>query len=96
MKFNSDLTIKQAMELHPKAREVFAGFHLGGCSHCGISEFETIAQVCEGYGVPVEMLIDTLNTLFETEVKPEEKPIDEFALKLQMENLNKETNLGNG
>jgi hypothetical protein len=54
------------MQLHPRAREVFAGFHLGGCSHCGISEFETIAQVTEGYGVPMEMLLGALNSLLET------------------------------
>lgn len=63
--FKPEMTIAQAMELHPKAREVFAGFHLGGCAHCHISEFETIQQVCEGYGVPVEMLIDTLETLMD-------------------------------
>jgi hybrid cluster-associated redox disulfide protein len=63
--FTPEMTVAQAMEAHPKAREVFAGFHLGGCAHCAISEFETIQQVCDGYGVPVEMLIDTLESLAE-------------------------------
>jgi hybrid cluster-associated redox disulfide protein len=65
--FNADMTIGEAMQLHPRAREVFAGFHLGGCSHCSISEFETIRQVCEGYGVPAEMLISSLNSLSQLE-----------------------------
>ena len=65
--FNADMTIGEAMQLHPRAREVFAGFHLGGCSHCAVSEFETVRQVCEGYGVPVEMLISSLNSLAEME-----------------------------
>ena len=63
--FHAGMTIHQAMEAHPRAREVFAGFHLGGCSHCGIAEYETIQQVCEGYGVPVEQLLDTLNGLMQ-------------------------------
>ena len=65
-KFHADMTVGEAMQLHPRAREVFAGFHLGGCSHCGISEFETIAQVTEGYGVPTDMILGALNSLFES------------------------------
>ena len=65
--FNENMTVGEAIQLHPRAREVFAGFHLGGCSHCAISEFETIAQVCQGYGVPAEMLISSLNSLAEME-----------------------------
>jgi hybrid cluster-associated redox disulfide protein len=61
------MTVGEAMQLHPRAREVFAGFHLGGCAHCSISEFETIRQICEGYGVPGEMLISSLNSLAELE-----------------------------
>lgn len=61
--FQADMTVGQAMQLHPRAREVFAGFHLGGCAHCSISEFETIGQICEGYGVPVDMLLGALNGL---------------------------------
>ncbi len=66
--FSADMTVGHAMGLHPRAREVFAGFHLGGCAHCAISEFETIGQICEGYGVPAEMLLGALNSL--NEVQP--------------------------
>ena len=65
--FNPDMSVGEAMQLHPRAREVFAGFHLGGCAHCAISEFETIRQICDGYGVPVEMLISSLNSLADME-----------------------------
>ena len=63
--FNKDMTVSEAMLIHPKARDVFSGFHLGGCSHCAVSEYETIEQVCNGYGVPVDMLLGTLNSLLE-------------------------------
>jgi len=62
-KFNKEMTIAEAQSIHPRAREVFAGYHLGGCAHCSIAEFETIEQVCDGYGVPVEALLEALESL---------------------------------
>ena len=61
--FISDMTVGSAMALHPNARWVFASYHLGGCSHCAISSEETIAQVAEGYGVPLDKLLEDLNSL---------------------------------
>lgn len=65
-KFNGEMTVGNAMSTHPNARWVFASYHLGGCSHCAISEEETIAQVAEGYGVPLDKLVEDLNALFDT------------------------------
>lgn len=59
----ADMTVAEALESRKRAREVFAGYHLGGCSHCQISEYETVAQVCDGYGVPTQVLLDALNAL---------------------------------
>ena len=64
--FNKDMTVGAAMTLHPNARWVFASYHLGGCSHCAISNEETIEQVAEGYGVPLDKLVDDLNSLLQT------------------------------
>ena len=61
--FNLDMTINEAMSMHPRVAEVFAAFHLGGCAHCGISQVETIGQVCAAYGVDGEYLIDVLEDL---------------------------------
>lgn len=63
--FSQDMTVEQAFRTHAGARRVFAKFHLGGCSHCSISETETIAQVSEGYGIPLPMLMDELERLFQ-------------------------------
>jgi len=65
--FNKDMTVGQAMALHPNARWVFASYHLGGCSHCAISNEETIEQVAEGYGVPLDKLVEDLNSLLVAE-----------------------------
>jgi len=56
--FDKNLTVEQAFKTHAGARRVFARFHLGGCSNCAISETETIEQVSEGYGIPLNVLMD--------------------------------------
>ena len=61
--FSLDMTIGEAMSIHPRVAEVFAAFHLGGCSHCGINQYETIGQVCAGYGVDADMLLEVLEGL---------------------------------
>lgn len=70
-KFTLDMKVGEAMKLHPKAQFVFAGYHLGGCSHCSISEHETIEQVCYGYGIPPEELLESLNSLLEEGEDPD-------------------------
>lgn len=65
--FVKEMTVGAAMSTHPNARWVFASYHLGGCSHCAISSEETIEQVAEGYGVPLDKLIDDLNSLLSDE-----------------------------
>jgi len=62
--FNKDMTVENAFRTHAGAKRVFAKFHLGGCSHCAISETETIEQVSEGYGIPLPMLMSELEALF--------------------------------
>jgi hypothetical protein len=59
------MTVDQAFHLHAGARRVFAGFHLGGCSNCAISESHTIGAVSEDYGIPLPMLLESLNALFD-------------------------------
>jgi len=66
--FNGDMMVSEAMAIHPRVRDVFQGYHLGGCSHCAISEFESIKTVAEGYGVPVETLLGALEGLFDMPV----------------------------
>lgn len=72
--FHRDMTVGDAMNTHPNARWVFASYHLGGCSHCAISNEETIEQVAEGYGVPLDKLLEDLNALLEPAPAAEEPP----------------------
>jgi hybrid cluster-associated redox disulfide protein len=68
--FRPDMPVAEAMAMHPRVAEVFAAFHLGGCSHCGIASFETIEQVCMAYGVDQEVLLEVLEGLMD---KPAEE-----------------------
>lgn len=70
--FNPDMTVADAMAMHPRVAEVFAAFHLGGCSHCGISQVETIGQVCMGYGVDINILLEVLEELMAKQVESEQ------------------------
>jgi len=63
--FNLDMTIAEAMQVHPRASEVFAAFHLGGCAHCHINQVETLGQVCQGYGIDPNTLLEVLEDLME-------------------------------
>jgi hybrid cluster-associated redox disulfide protein len=63
-RFFKEMTVGEAMQVHTEAGLVFSSYHLGGCSHCSINELETIEQVCQGYGVEVEVLVESLNNLF--------------------------------
>jgi hypothetical protein len=64
-RFTPEMTVDEAFKLHAGARRVFAGFHLGGCSNCAISESHTIGAISDDYGIPLPMLLDSLNALFE-------------------------------
>lgn len=66
--FHPDMPIAEAMSIHPRVAEVFAAFRLGGCSHCGVSQHETIGQVTMAYGVDTDTLLEVLEDL----IKPQE------------------------
>lgn len=63
--FTGQTTVGESLRIHPEAGLVLASFHLGGCSHCGINEIETLEQVCMGYGVPLDALLASMNALLE-------------------------------
>jgi rhodanese-related sulfurtransferase len=45
--FSPDMTMHDLLEAMPGARRaLFAKYHIGGCSSCGFSPAETVAEVC--------------------------------------------------
>jgi hybrid cluster-associated redox disulfide protein len=61
--FQSHTVVADALAMHPKARWVFAAYHLGGCNGCNLAQEETLAQVAEGYRISLEKLLEDLNSL---------------------------------
>jgi hybrid cluster-associated redox disulfide protein len=62
-KFDATMTVGDALAAHPHARWVFAAYHVGGCNGCSRIDDETIAEVAEGYRLPLEKFLHDLNSL---------------------------------
>ncbi len=65
LKFSPEMTIAEAMEVHPQVVQVLASFHLGGCSHCAVSDVDTIEGACQSYGIDQSALMTALNQLID-------------------------------
>ena len=63
LRFQPATIVEDALRLHPKARWVFAAYHIGGCSGCSNASRETLAEVAAGYRIPLESLLADLNGL---------------------------------
>ncbi len=61
--FDPAMTIAEALSVHPKVGEVLTDFHLGGCSHCSVSDVDTIQGACQTYGIDLDALMSALNAL---------------------------------
>lgn len=61
--FNPKMTIAEALAVHPRVNDVLASFHLGGCSHCAVSDVDTIEGACQTYGIDQAALMQALNGL---------------------------------
>ena len=61
--FTKDMKVSHALVLHPRTRAVFSEFNLNGCSGCVIAEYETLEQICDGYGIPIDEFMKKLNSL---------------------------------
>jgi hybrid cluster-associated redox disulfide protein len=56
----SSMKITDAIAIDPRIRDVFAQFHLGGCSACAVNEEHTIEQAAMSYGVDLDRLMAAL------------------------------------
>jgi hybrid cluster-associated redox disulfide protein len=63
LKFDPAMTISAAMAMHPRVVDVLANFHLGGCSHCAISDVDTLEGACQSYGIDQAALMQALDAL---------------------------------
>lgn len=61
--FDSTMTVREAIELDPRAADVMAAFHIGGCSSCAVSADDTLQFAAEGNGQSAQRLVAALNKL---------------------------------
>lgn len=64
-RFGPQTIVAEALQMHPKARWVFAAYQLSGCSGCGSADHETLEEVADGYRIPLARLLADLNGLLE-------------------------------
>ena len=60
--FRLDMTVAEAMHVTPRAAGVLATFNIGGCAQCHMASVETLEQVCSGYGIEPDTLMDALES----------------------------------
>jgi hybrid cluster-associated redox disulfide protein len=63
LRFKPATIVADALAIHPKARWVFAAYHIGGCSGCSEASRETLEEVASSYRIPLEGLLRDLNAL---------------------------------
>lgn len=81
--FHMDMTVAEALALHPQAGTVMAQFHLGGCSSCSISDSHVLGPAAESYGVDITRLLAALNNLLDGGSIPEKQPRPEGLLAIE-------------
>jgi hybrid cluster-associated redox disulfide protein len=84
LNFSPEMTIADAMQVHPKVSEVLASFHLGSCSHCAVSDVDTIQGACQSYGIDQKALMTALNQLVDPQSGGSTGPIKVANMKLEL------------
>jgi hybrid cluster-associated redox disulfide protein len=84
LSFTPSMTIKEAMEVHPRVGEVLASYHLGGCSQCAVSDVDTIEGACRTYGIDQPALMGALSHLIDASSGGSTGPIKTSGLKVEL------------
>jgi hypothetical protein len=62
VEFTAESKMTDVLQKRPYVRAVLMQeFHIGGCSHCGFDANDTVRQVAEDNGVPVDRLLAAIN-----------------------------------
>jgi len=60
-RITADTVMADAIRANPNLPVILMRFHIGGCSLCGFEPEDSVAQVAEDNGVPLERLLQALN-----------------------------------
>ena len=63
LEITPEMRIEEVVAAHPRAQQILAGFHLGGCSSCSIDDNQTLGEAVAVNGRELEPVLVALNTL---------------------------------
>jgi len=84
LSFSPQMTIAEALQVHPKVADVLASCHLNGCSHCAVSDVDTLEGACQTYGIDQKALMAALNRLVDARSGGAAGPINVADRKLEI------------
>ena len=62
-RFSSKMTIEQALQFHPKAKNVFEDHGLPRCNKCSVRFEETLKEAADVYDITLSVWLSDLNRL---------------------------------
>ena len=63
LRFDPDRPLTELYGIEPRAQNVLAGFHIGGCASCAVDENATLAQAVSERGADLDRVLTALNAL---------------------------------
>lgn len=75
LRFTRTTTIDEAISIDSRVKDVLKQFHIGGCSSCSVSGYETIEQAAAAHEVDGERLLGSLNAMLEGRPIPPPEPV---------------------
>jgi ABC-type nickel/cobalt efflux system permease component RcnA len=63
LRFDPNISLARLFEMEPRASNVLAAFHIGGCASCAVDENATLAEAVRARGADLDRVLKALNTL---------------------------------
>jgi DNA anti-recombination protein RmuC len=63
MRFDPQQSLAELFEREPRAQNVLAAFHIGGCASCAVDEHATLAEAVRARGANLDNVLTALNAL---------------------------------
>lgn len=63
IRFDPDAPLTELFAREPRAQNVLAAFHIGGCADCAVDENESLAEAVRARGADLNKVMTALNTL---------------------------------
>lgn len=65
LRFDPNDSLAHLYTVEPRAQDVLAAFHIGGCASCAVDESHSLAEAVQERGADLDNVLAALNTLSE-------------------------------